>query len=729
MKTTTLTLYILVLVMLSLGAKAQVTVGSGIPAKAGAILDIKQYDDDVSKAGGRTADKGFMLPRLALTDLNSLADIDPTNTTKRPDPKQHIGLVIYNLTDNTASGGVLQEGTYMWDGEKWQRMGLKDAQGYGPWYRVDDPNLPSRKVDDDSFLEAKVVIGGRLIIDDADLSVHGKTILKGETMIDGQATLGMNAKPTLGSLLDVKSQQAQATTDDNSDDNITSTKGGLLLPRVKLQGTASLAPFLTATEATAEVQASLAGLMVYNLNGTPPLETGIYVWDGTLWLTAGFTKTAQNMSIATQPNAFSFYETGEETPDALEFKVNPPVHIDGSVGTVTYQWYQITGNNIHVRVGTPIGQSGTINGTGATTALFTPTGVIKGNTIDARNNGFYKFYCMAESGGMKIQSDIVEVAVGCGAKNSMGNWISFMCFNLGAGENIGTLSYRGINIEDQKNYNIGAFTNNDEGVVGNHKYIPNEEVLWGDLFQWGRIADGHEKRSKLVAGVPTFKEGVLIGALSINDIENGEICATGTTQRYPFSQVKKGTEWHGEFIISNSNVGYEWNPRNVDNVQLLWRDGQFLPNDPCVNLTKDGTYQEWWSTGIGSTACDYPGLQWRVPSVEDFGAIYRGGNIAGTVDAATVNTWVRTIGNTTINFNTYIEIKPDGVTTTMVLPANGYRESKNGKLRIAGQTGYYHTISRVGAQLQYLSATSQVTPAYTSTNKGYGLGLRCVKYE
>jgi hypothetical protein len=87
-------------------------------------------------------------------------------------------------------------------------------------------------------------------------------------------------------LLEIKDQAPNSQ-------NVTSTRGGLVLPRVSLVNTATLEPFIAITDAdwsNATTQANLKknhiGLMVYNLNETSPFTKGIYVWTGEKWAVA-----------------------------------------------------------------------------------------------------------------------------------------------------------------------------------------------------------------------------------------------------------------------------------------------------------------------------------------------------------------------------------------------------------------------------------------------------------
>lgn len=102
------------------------------------------------------------------------------------------------------------------------------------------------------------------------------------------------------------------------------------------------------------------------------------------------------------------------------------VTVSGAFGTPTYQWYQVTGTNIHVRTGSKI--------IGATSDTFYPVdgtefnadgditasvSVLKGTTRNANNTGFYKYYCVVSDAYRTVETETVEVAVGCGAKITM----------------------------------------------------------------------------------------------------------------------------------------------------------------------------------------------------------------------------------------------------------------------------------------------------------------------
>jgi len=98
-----------------------------------------------------------------------------------------------------------------------------------------------------------------------------------------QVTIGSDVAPSKAALLEVKTKAADGN-------NVTSDKGGILLPRVELQRLNSLLPFIADADLTVEDQKH-AGLMVYNITAVPAenIVRGFYVWDGSQWTSAEIT--------------------------------------------------------------------------------------------------------------------------------------------------------------------------------------------------------------------------------------------------------------------------------------------------------------------------------------------------------------------------------------------------------------------------------------------------------
>lgn len=100
-----------------------------------------------------------------------------------------------------------------------------------------------------------------------------------------QVTIGSDITPEKGALLQLKDAYT-------TDGGVTSTSGGLLLPRVNLTNRTELYPFYTtgAADYTGaardKAMKNHKGLVVYNLNTTGDgLDVGVYNWDGSKWLT------------------------------------------------------------------------------------------------------------------------------------------------------------------------------------------------------------------------------------------------------------------------------------------------------------------------------------------------------------------------------------------------------------------------------------------------------------
>ncbi|MDR1653222.1 MAG: hypothetical protein LBS01_06170, partial [Prevotellaceae bacterium] len=287
--------------------------------------------------------------------------------------------------------------------------------------------------------------------------------------------LAMMSGAALTAQVGVNTETPKTTLDVVAGKTDASTAEGLTAPRLTLAQ-------LNAKQG--KYTADHTGAMVYvtEVDATPVSNysdqitcTGLVMWNGTHWVSDCAAPKTYAAALM-QPKAFTFYENaeGNDVPVPLVFGA-------GGSSAMSYQWYKITGNNVHIRVAQKCTAS---DGSGFATNAFTPTSVIKGTTRNANNTGFYRYFCVGKNAtNDSVVSNIAEVAVGCGAKNLQGEWLSFMCFNLGATE---------LTIAAQKNHSMTFSTPND--ADGRHYYIAGEEQLYGDLYQWGRIRDGHEQR-------------------------------------------------------------------------------------------------------------------------------------------------------------------------------------------------------------------------------------------
>ncbi|MBB4034745.1 hypothetical protein GGR21_000632 [Dysgonomonas hofstadii] len=108
--------------------QAQVTIGSGAEPQNGALLQLKETENENDNSV-----RGLLYPRVSLFKANELFPMygmpgneNATYTTdKATVNKSHIGLVVFNTTDNptqTQERDVFTPGLYIWDGSLWKRM-------------------------------------------------------------------------------------------------------------------------------------------------------------------------------------------------------------------------------------------------------------------------------------------------------------------------------------------------------------------------------------------------------------------------------------------------------------------------------------------------------------------------------------------------------------------------------------------------------------------------------
>ncbi|NDV46629.1 hypothetical protein D0T49_06175, partial [Paludibacter sp. 221] len=376
------------------------------------------------------------------------------------------------------------------------------------------------------------------------------------------------------------------------------------------------------------------GLTIYNTT-TDCFD----VWNGTTWVSHCTGDSAPQ--ITTQPRAFNWKETvGAGTllgigADAATISVAAT-----GIAPLAYQWYEITANqNAEPKAVT--------DGTGGDSDTFTPS---------LTASGMRRYYCqVTDANGNSINSDIAEVAVGCGAKNVSGGWSKFMCYNLGA-----TVT----TIAAQKSTSSVVYSFSSGVTPDDMKASP----VYGDLYQWGRKTDGHEKRtSAATTTLSTNNDATLPAGISGSFIK---------VPSYPYNWVD----------VTKATAA-----------DLNWRNQKNGTYDPCPS-------------------------GWRVPAQGEWSDIFRGGSAPGAKATAVANTWEwYSTGGT----NGY-EIKPDGETTTLFLPAAGYRECSTGELYHVGSGGRYWSGSLSSmCSLNLNFNGSNVYPAGLNY-RADGLSVRCI---
>jgi hypothetical protein len=179
--------------------------------------------------------------------------------------------------------------------------------------------------------------------------------------ISAQITIGSGIEPVKGAILDLKSKAPE-------DDNVTSTTGGLLLPRVALEDWNSVALFFGGIDQNADVKKQLTGLIVYNLATTGGFSAGPYSWDGAKWV------------------AVAGAGTGGAT-----YTVSDPITLNG--------------NEIGLKDGTVNGQILKWNGSDWELATDADT-----NTTYSANNGLKMDLNIVELGGALVRDTDIKTA-------------------------------------------------------------------------------------------------------------------------------------------------------------------------------------------------------------------------------------------------------------------------------------------------------------------------------
>lgn len=198
------------------------------------------------------------------------------------------------------------------------------------------------------------------------------------TTVSSQVTIGMGEAPAKLALLQLKDQAADAS-------NVTGTKGGLVLPRVKLVDLNTLQPFMNSAETNYVNEKILSvGMMVYNVNDLPAssISPGVYCWNGQKW------------EMSTMPSAFSTPYTGS---GAVKINVNQSKFITLS-GTQSYGLLMTNQSaTINPQYATGVYPGGTATGSPTSVITGTPS-TVNGNDrallMEAPYSGKANFYRM-----------------------------------------------------------------------------------------------------------------------------------------------------------------------------------------------------------------------------------------------------------------------------------------------------------------------------------------------
>ena len=387
-------------------------------------------------------------------------------------------------------------------------------------------------------------------------------------------------------------------------------------------------PRLTTVQRNALIAATTADST--NAKGLAVFNTTINcydVWNGTQWLSL-CSAVSNPLRIIQQPAPFTFRRLWDTVGDPNSSKtataVTLSVAASGS-GTLTYAWYE-----------RPKNMNSTVRGAAlATTATYSPA---------VTTWGMRSYYCVVKNGTDSVVSNVADVAVGCGAKTVNGGWVKFMCQNLGAAP---------------APANLDAITFANDTTSSDAK---------GWLFQWGRVADGHQWRSSQTHAGPY----------------NNPLSAQVTT-------AVADTAYYGRFITNTDMATF-----------TDWRT-------PQATVSWNA-----WNTPITCPS------GWNLPTAGIWSDIFAGNQNWGPNSIALANTW------SWVGYG--YAVRPDNITTTLWLPAAGARWN-SGLIQLVTQNGYYATSSAQGiARLNLSFFYGFISPALP-TYGAYGVSVICVSTQ
>jgi hypothetical protein len=272
-------------------------------------------------------------------------------------------------------------------------------------------------------------------------------------------------------------------------------------------------------------------------------------------------------------------------------------------------------------------------------------------------------------------------------------------------------------------------------------YIPNNDAAdLGDYYQWGRVADGHQrtvwsKAANHINQILPYGNAIyetadtasyLIGGPNYADYYDNYSPNNST----PFYQVKPDDFHYGKFIKLGAN-GYWYNIDNSLSPQYSYHWGQTTQsptppnrtpakngNDPCPAGWKVPSRWQWLDTHSGNaSALDYLYIMdniWPAAVNNNWGTNLRGGVNGGIGGAIVVNK----------------------IGARLLIPATGYRSDQNGVLTDQQTRGYYWSSSTHNYNHQYRGVLNflfgnnppngGLYPGTHNSQGTHGLVVRCV---
>jgi hypothetical protein len=437
--------------------------------------------------------------------------------------------------------------------------------------------------------------------------------------------------------------------------NGTPTASGTTAVLVQYGGTSCSVAITVASNAPTAAAAPVGATNGGSLGGKTCFDVAISNdnVNGCALLTSRTPQKADFTLAATNQQVYTFTPRG--TVSNVRFSY---VNTNGNVITA------ITGGNAGNNITTAVTATASFN-----TGLNAPaTGLTNANPLTA---DIYVIYNDGATNNgvdrqLKITPKVKDCAC-CGAwsyVNSVPNgskvWLEFMCHNLGADESKDPFTY-------------------------------NSDIA-GDIYQWGRNTDGHEKRSS----------------------ERTTLLATTGTPNHNYFIMDATSDWTS---VATKNALWgdgSLEPQNTDSAPFNPKKGL---NDPCPAGWKVPSGKQWTSIFLGSTGGS---------NGDGSGAITT--TPAANVVTGAINPAMTQAGSNGVNFGTLLYLPYGGQKSSLGVVYPGYNGLYHSStLRIIGVDVYVNLFSISDPNFANVAQAGAIVGTKNLTYpKNYGQLIRCV---
>jgi hypothetical protein len=395
------------------------------------------------------------------------------------------------------------------------------------------------------------------------------------------------------------------------------------------------------------------------------LAEGIYFNDGNHWQKvysqAPTSTDVTPIIFTTQPGFAWLGEANNTTVETLRVTNN---------ASYTYQWYERDPETLDASL---------ISGATTYQLTIAKQGSGSGDVLLDQEGVIRQFFCVVISGARYGISNVGYAVYGLGVRLANNGWLKMANANLGANPNL--------SLTDQMDYEPvynPAYTS--PTTLSGPDYDP---TVYGDWYQWGRKADGHENRTtpanETYTGIISDFLGLDVSYLDAN------------------GQVLDSHAVHDQFIQRN----------NASTSPVSTQDWRQYPGNGNTDASPANSWT--WGNPAAVTANDpcrtELGGSWRVPTQSEWAQIVSN------------NTWRYHDGST----KGYL-IRPGGSTKdALFLPAAGTRSRSGGGPGNVGANGYYWSSTPTGTNSYYLTFAGSGSPNAASANyRSPGFTVRCV---